>query len=431
MSDIDIPSKDLEIIKGMKSILNLRRSQYGPVLMSTVLTKVEDSWRNALTRIEPQYRNSEKKSAIVYNYNDLIAAKIWLDIEEVILMLDNIFSGQITIKGLPVIDFQGRFQIGPNESFSSSSNDVLQLDWPANVYHLIAHDEFKGKFPQFPIVTLKSPLFPGQQELLKNWCNIDVSRYTGYWNSIVFVLPSFQMKIEDAILRSDQLSLQLKVRDTDVLDIIGKTYYENFGTREVKQHEFEVEATSLNLNLDFEPDWLNIFFLSKNSGETLDFRRMHISMPSRESGVTIQKFSDDIEEVIARGENVQVEFKAKLSDNNREVVETLVSFSNTEGGIILFGVDDNGEIIGEYKDIEGRIMDMVSNSIEPAIIPTAKQQYIKDKPIFIVHVEEGDNKPYNYRNRGVFIRKGSTDRIASRYELDAFYQEKNSSVVKF
>ena len=45
------------------------------------------------------------------------------------------------------------------------------------------------------------------------------------------------------------------------------------------------------------------------------------------------------------------------------------------------------------------------------------------KKIDIVEIKEGDNKPYIVMKRGPFVRRGSSDRIATRFELDAFYEK--------
>ena len=42
-------------------------------------------------------------------------------------------------------------------------------------------------------------------------------------------------------------------------------------------------------------------------------------------------------------------------------------------------------------------------------------------------VPEGPNKPYLLKGRGVMIRRGSSDRLMTRVELDAVYNEKRTS----
>ena len=51
----------------------------------------------------------------------------------------------------------------------------------------------------------------------------------------------------------------------------------------------------------------------------------------------------DLKQYIAQGENTTTEFKENFE---REAIETAAAFANTDGGTILIGVSDNGEISG-------------------------------------------------------------------------------------
>jgi len=48
-------------------------------------------------------------------------------------------------------------------------------------------------------------------------------------------------------------------------------------------------------------------------------------------------------ELIDRGENALVEFKSSFQ---KEMIETLTAFANTQGGAVLMGVGDTGKIVG-------------------------------------------------------------------------------------
>ena len=50
-------------------------------------------------------------------------------------------------------------------------------------------------------------------------------------------------------------------------------------------------------------------------------------------------------EKIKKGENKTLEFKEKLP-SNESIVKTVISFSNTSGGQLIIGVNDDREIIG-------------------------------------------------------------------------------------
>ena len=50
-----------------------------------------------------------------------------------------------------------------------------------------------------------------------------------------------------------------------------------------------------------------------------------------------------IQTLIAAGEGARVEFKSSFQ---KEVIETLTAFANTQGGSVLIGVSDAGQIAG-------------------------------------------------------------------------------------
>jgi predicted HTH transcriptional regulator len=58
-----------------------------------------------------------------------------------------------------------------------------------------------------------------------------------------------------------------------------------------------------------------------------------------------------LKELIRGGENQRVDFKYCINDS-RKIARTLSAFANTEGGILLLGVRDNGSIAGVNSDEE-------------------------------------------------------------------------------
>ncbi len=88
----------------------------------------------------------------------------------------------------------------------------------------------------------------------------------------------------------------------------------------------------------------------------------------------------NILELIARGEDQNTEFKRSLSEK-REILETVCAFSNSNGGIILVGVDDDGSITGVDvgKSTVEELINDVKFSIEPAVIPQVEIVEVRGK----------------------------------------------------
>ena len=65
----------------------------------------------------------------------------------------------------------------------------------------------------------------------------------------------------------------------------------------------------------------------------------------------------EIHHLIQQGENLELEFKSDRQPlPDRELVAAVVALANTEGGVLLLGVEDDGTITGlhpNHEDISG------------------------------------------------------------------------------
>ena len=77
--------------------------------------------------------------------------------------------------------------------------------------------------------------------------------------------------------------------------------------------------------------------------------------------------SNYIKELIARGENQNLDFKFEISDA-RKIARTLSAFANSYGGKLLIGVKDNGVISGIRTDEEEYMIESAAHLYcKPAI----------------------------------------------------------------
>lgn len=84
--------------------------------------------------------------------------------------------------------------------------------------------------------------------------------------------------------------------------------------------------------------------------------------------MTIEEFEKDL----ATGESVTVEFKSwiKAKDMRERIslaVEELIAFANTKGGVLYFGVEDNGEVTGCEKYDCQKIMESIYDRTRPSL----------------------------------------------------------------
>ena len=67
-----------------------------------------------------------------------------------------------------------------------------------------------------------------------------------------------------------------------------------------------------------------------------------------------------IHDLILQGEHLKLDFKFEISDS-RKIAKTISAFSNTEGGKLLIGVKDNGNIAGVRSDEEFFMIEAAAN----------------------------------------------------------------------
>jgi len=189
--------------------------------------------------------------------------------------------------------------------------------------------------------------------------------------------------------------------------------------------DLPLEAGHADFVADEEPLQIEAHIISALDGEAIDKREFDYRYPSRRVGVTIENIEAQLIDIIDKGENVNVEFKKELDRD--EFLETVVAFSNTSGGTIFLGVDNNCQIKGFKEDVRDKIEDWIADHCDPSIeVQIDLEVLVQGTPITVVKVPEGTNKPYILRDRGIFVRRGPNDRRIKRTELDDIYTKKQS-----
>jgi predicted HTH transcriptional regulator len=105
----------------------------------------------------------------------------------------------------------------------------------------------------------------------------------------------------------------------------------------------------------------------------------------------------DVIRLIEEGEGFDVEFKRKVSTPEK-IAKTLVALANSKGGHILFGVDDDGSIIGvESEKSEVDLIEQAGTFFcVPEIHPIIDIVPFDGKDVIVAFVEESDDKPHYF-----------------------------------
>lgn len=135
----------------------------------------------------------------------------------------------------------------------------------------------------------------------------------------------------------------------------------------------------------------------------------------------------ELVELTNRGEDSRTQFKQTIT-NAESLAGDLVAFSNSKGGKILIGVNDQGVIVGLSREDIHRINQLVSNTatnlVRPSVNPdTENVATAGGQVVMVITVPEGISKPYS-DNNGVFWVKSGADkrRATSREEVQRMLQ---------
>lgn len=139
----------------------------------------------------------------------------------------------------------------------------------------------------------------------------------------------------------------------------------------------------------------------------------------------------NFKKLISKGEGQTLEFKRSLKLLD-DILITICSFSNADGGKILVGVTDKGEVVGitiGKKTIQ-KLLNQIKFSIEPTVIPQVETYKINERDVLVITVSEGLNKPYFLRGM-VYRRVGNSNQRLGKEDIEKLIIEKHKRLISF
>lgn len=107
----------------------------------------------------------------------------------------------------------------------------------------------------------------------------------------------------------------------------------------------------------------------------------------------------DLLDLIEEGENLQCEFKRKFSSPEK-IAREMIAFANTKGGYLIFGVDDDKEIVGvESEKSEAELAAQAARQFcEPPLEFFLEFIELYGKELVVAAIPESDNKPHRLQD---------------------------------
>jgi hypothetical protein len=140
---------------------------------------------------------------------------------------------------------------------------------------------------------------------------------------------------------------------------------------------------------------------------------------------------DRLATLIAAGEGPNIEFKRELprTRGERNFLRTVAAFANGEGGSILFGVADDGEVVGiEGGDVGRQTRDTITDLVRSQVTPlppfkveTYPIDAKQDRLIVVLAIGQGPLPPYGFdpAKPVYYVRRGATTFPASSDQIRA------------
>jgi len=103
--------------------------------------------------------------------------------------------------------------------------------------------------------------------------------------------------------------------------------------------------------------------------------------------------------LIEGGENLTVEFKQRFSSEEK-IAKEMIAFANTNGGVIIFGVEDDGKIRGVLSEKgEAELIKIAAEKYcEPPVEYEIEFLNIGKDELVIVNILESDSKPHRIQD---------------------------------
>ncbi len=124
------------------------------------------------------------------------------------------------------------------------------------------------------------------------------------------------------------------------------------------------------------------------------------------------------------GEDTYLELKVRFS-NPEKLTAEIIALANTDGGSMIFGVNDQLRIEGvdDPEEVEEELRNLCATQIQPPVFPYInKVAFDSGRRIVVLEVEP-HNRPHRTLDDAYYLREGAIKREATREELSHIYGE--------
>ena len=98
---------------------------------------------------------------------------------------------------------------------------------------------------------------------------------------------------------------------------------------------------------------------------------------------------EELERLIRQGETEEVEFKPSVP-TLQVIARSLTAFANTNGGVMILGVREPGEIVGVDEQRARKAIEEAQHSIAPPLTVNVQTLQVQGRPVVVAEVAASD-----------------------------------------
>lgn len=138
--------------------------------------------------------------------------------------------------------------------------------------------------------------------------------------------------------------------------------------------------------------------------------------------------------LIKQGEHQTLDFKHSITDS-KKIARSLVAFANTDGGILLIGVKDNGSIVGIDSEEEYYMIEAAAQMYcKPEVHFDVTKWTINSKTVLEVIVKPSKKRPHKAPDKNgeykAFVRFGDENMVATPIQLRIWKADRNRQSIR-
>src|SRR6266446_9471570 len=416
-----------ETLERVLELISRRTDTYQTGVQTTVCWNSDSGWLNSITKLELIRKDGKPLTELANKYQSIQIFRRLLTPNKVGILLKQLVEKHSLEIGADMkeLSYDGRFSIGgrtrqPHSEWSK---------WPADIFEIQPSNSAGNTWPpDQALIAVNAPYYPSFEYVLSDLFGIRVQGWTNYLRGqVMVVLPDFRARISKLTVALTYVRADLECPFLKPTDLIMKTYSES-RTGRLMQETTRLQEPFVQFDLPDRASFVSMALMCASTGDVLDEKVFREGVSWREPNVVVvEPLVPEIEQLLLTGEGETVEFKEKLDTNSRRLAKTATAFANTNGGTIVFGVDDDQRVVGcDIRGMAETITNILRSHCDPPPSFTMKIVKYDNKELLLVQVAQSSAMVHVVKELGPFIRANKSNRSPTSHELELLQGRRGS-----